>query len=347
MPERKDGDKTIVTGYSGGSHFPRTEAETELFWEADGTSKDGPFTIEGSIYGRLLKFIGPGEVGGVVVGRGDITLKNHGDKLQRFLRGMTAQGSITVASNPRKLENTLMGGLNNTRYVIRGDITANDKIILEDTIVFGSVRAKKIELRQCIVIGTLGDSNTESIDIMASSILHYHAKEVTFRGPCTFLDATGVSLYKPICQPHHIGQTKYPSDLRYYPVFRNKTAFTLGNQNWTEQSTWSKEYIQSKITPKSDFKQLNSKASPVAHSKARDSSFYALSLGGRILDFRPVEQSIKVFRKMLQEGLEFEHYTDAWRATVVERWGTKDEMTTDEKLLMKWITTPVSPEHSF
>lgn len=347
MPERKDGDKTIVTGYSGGSHFPRTEAETELFWEADGTSKDGPFTIEGSIYGRLLKFIGPGEVGGVVVGRGDITLKNHGDKLQRFLRGLTAQGSITVVSNPRKLESTLMGGLNNARYVIRGDITANDKIILEDTIVFGSVRAKKIELRQCIVIGALGDSNTESIDIMASSILHYHAKEVTFRGPCTVLDATGVSLYKPVCQPWSIGQTAYPSDLRYYPVFRNKTKFTLGNQHWTEQSTWSKEYIQSKIVPKSDFKQLSSNASPVEHSKARDSSFYALSLGGRILDFRPVEESIKVFRKMLQEGLEFEHYSDAWRATVVERWETKDEMTNDEKQLMKWITTPVSPEHSF
>lgn len=342
MPERKDGNKIIVTGYSGGSHFPRTEAETELFWEANGNSSDGPFSIDGSIYGRLLEFNGPGEVGGVVVGRGDITLSNHTNKQQRFLRGITAQGSISVVSNPRKLDDTLMGGLDNARYIIRGDITASDKVSLEDTIVFGSIKAKRIELRHCIIIGTMGSEETENIDVMASSILHYHSKEITFRGPCTFLDAMGVSLYKPIFQPWSIGQTAYKFDLRYYPVFRQKVGFTLGNQHWTDESKWSSEYVQAKINTKTDFKELQGSISPITEKNTRNKSFYALSIGGRILDFRPVEASVKTFRRMLQEGLEFEHYTEAWRATVVERWDTQDLLTTDEKQLMKWITKPVS-----
>ena len=39
MPERRDGDRIIVTGYSSGSHFPREQKLMQYSWEANGSSK--------------------------------------------------------------------------------------------------------------------------------------------------------------------------------------------------------------------------------------------------------------------------------------------------------------------
>jgi hypothetical protein len=349
MPERKDGDRIIVTGDSGGSHFPKLEADTQYFWEADGTSSDGPFRIRDSVYGRKLRFTGPGEVGGVVVGRGDIILENHTDKPQRFLRGISAQGSLDTVKDPRKLEDTLINGLDKARYIIRGNVFAEDKIVLEDAIVFGNIQAKIIEVRHCIIIGAMGGEGTEKINVYASSILHYHAKQVTFYGPCNLLDAMGVSLEEPdATQSYEVGQTIYQSDLRYYPVFRKDTGFTLGNSSWKDESSWTSSYKKARIDPRADFKKVNGfrDFDGDINDENTEKHCYVFTLGGRILNFLPVSESIQAFRTMLKEGLEYEHYTPEYRALVKQKWKTSGVLTKDEQAIMHQITSQVQMSKS-
>ena len=126
MAERVDGDRITVTGYSGGSHFPREQKQMNFNWEADGTSTEGPFQIDGSVYGRSMRFIGEGTVTGSILGRGDVKLENHTEGKQRFMSGLSVNGNLVAKSRGGALQESLVGDLTKADYILRGDVLATN-----------------------------------------------------------------------------------------------------------------------------------------------------------------------------------------------------------------------------
>lgn len=339
MYERKnimqvEGNTIKITGYNHGSHFPSSKDEIFRFWVADGTSSAGPFQILGSVYGREPKFYGPGEVEGSILGRGTITLENKSKDVQRFLSGMMCNASIITTFDPQPIEETLTASLDNVRYVFRGNVQAQNKVELSNAIIFGNIKATTISLHNCIVVGMIGDQNTEQVDIHASTIMHYQTKNVNFFGPCTLLEGLGTSLDFPGQQPLMIpGHGAFDCDIRFYPLYREVPGFQLGNKNWLSQEHWSEEYQSAKIFLDKDVKEK------VVEIDSREEKYHMLSLGGRILDLSKVEKSIKNFRLMLQQGLEFFHYSPEYKSVAQQSWA--DNLTEDEQRLMKLLTSPI------
>ena len=330
-----EGNTIKITGYNHGSHFPSSKDEIFRFWVADGTSSAGPFQILGSVYGREPKFYGAGEVEGSILGRGTITLENNTKGIQRFLSGMMCNASIVTNFDPQPIQETLTGSLDNVRYVFRGNVQAQNKIELSNAIVFGNIKATSISLHNCIVVGMIGDQNTEKVEIRASTVMHYQAKQVTFFGPCTLLEGLGTSLDFPGQQPLVIpGYEGEDCDIRFYPLYRELPGFQLGNKTWISQENRSEEYQSAKIDFDKDVKEK------VVEIDSKEEKYHMLSLGGRILDLSKIEKSIKHFRLMLQQGLEFFHYSPEHKAVVQQSWA--DNLTEDEQRIMKLLTSPIT-----
>jgi len=329
MTERIDGDRVIVSGVSQGAHFPRTREHMMYRWSADGRGPEGPFQISGPVFGRSLQFLGPGAVGGPVCGAGDVHLQNHTDGMQRFLGGISATGSVKVASRGGDLQETLVGDLQSADVVLRGEVIA-DQVWLENTIVFGNVHARRITVIGCVVFGALVAD--EVLSVVASSVLHYHAPSVRFGGPCMMLNAMGESTKRPMLGHWRDGAgTVHHGEICLYPACRDSDEAPLTRRPWEiDDPERGRLYLEH------DWVTVPAQVG----DDGAEQSLVVLSIGGRALDFRSLRESLGAIRLMLRTGLEYEHYNPATRAEV-QRWWRDGKLTRDERLLMRLITEPV------
>jgi hypothetical protein len=340
MPERRDGDRIIVTGYSPGSHFPRSETSIPYAWEANGLGKDGRYIIPGSVYGRQLRFVGPGDIGGPILGRGDVELKASGDGLQRFLAGVAANGS--VASPPRHdgLRDSLVADIRKASHVIRGDVLAQN-VYLENAVIFGNVEANNVTLRHCIIFGAA--IAREQLHVVASTVFYYHARDVRFEGPCALVQAMGVSQSKPEFLPYTDPKSQtWPSDLRLYPLLRTDGAKPMTNRPWVDKTSG---YSQAKLYPEHDWvkRPIVEKVQRAVSGKfeivEREEERWVLSLGGRILDLSRLGRVLDDMYTLLKSGLEFVHYDPQLQNETLKQW--KSIATPDELWMLERATTPV------
>lgn len=339
MPERRDGDRTVVTGKSAGSHFPRTHEMLQYAWTADGTTTDGPYRIPGSVYGRDLVFEGPGEVDGPVLGRGDIAIRPAArpNGRQRFACGVAATGSVVVDGATAPLTESLVRDLAAADVVVRGDVLASS-VRLRNTIVFGNVEAARVHLDRCIVVGAVVAK--EIVTVAASSILYYHAPRVTFEGPCTLLHAMGESHEPPVFAAYEdAGGQVWPASVVYYPAVRAANGAGLTQQPWAPRPDAANRAV---LKPGVDWVRVEADV-PVA--KLRDGRMateterqtrHVLTIAGRCLDFRPVARSIDALAFLLRSGLEWEHYGPRVREEVRALW--QGNLTPEEQVLMRMVT---------
>jgi len=332
--ERVDGDRITVTGYSGGSHFPREEKQLNYTWEADGYSKEGPFQIDGSVYGRNMRFLGPGIITGSVLARGDVKLDNHSEGAQRFQAGLSVNGNIVAKSRGASLESSLTGGLDNVDYVLRGDVLANN-VVLENAIVFGNIQANKIHLTSCIVFGAL--IAKETLTVTATTLLYYHAPEIVFEGPCVLMNAMGESNVPPVFATYEDGGGNlWDADVRFYPILRNSGNCSITNRPWLPKTPF---YEVSLLFPETDWVRVDVAPSNPEEEEEDCNERYVLTIAGRALNFKNLEGQLEDIYQMLKSGLEFEHYHPNTQQEVRRVW--EEICTEDEKLLMNIVNAPL------
>jgi hypothetical protein len=301
MPETVEGDRVIVSGTSASCFFPRTEQETSFIREFDGRGPAGPFDLGGSVYGRRLQFIGPGECRGVVLGRGDLLLDaSRPGERQRFLGSVSANGGIEVKVPPLPVRDTVSGDVRQASVIVRGDVVG-DTVQLRNTVVVGNVHGSNVRLTNCVIFGAVVAS--EQLTVQASTLLYYHCRSVTFEGPCLMLHAMGESARPPVFAPWEDPSGEvFAADVRYYPPIRGQEGGDLGNRPWkrTDGATMSR------LFPNADWVTVET----VRHGdQAKPASRTALTIAGRALNLVALQLSTSQMVTMLKIGFEFDHYT--------------------------------------
>jgi hypothetical protein len=314
MPEKRQGDRIVVTGSSAGSHFPKKQAEIHLGFEADGRTAAGPFSIDGAVYGRNLRFRGPGTVMGPVLGRGDITIEAEPGGPVRFLSGVHASSSIVAVGAPRKLQDTLVASAGSAGLVVRGD-AIGDHVMIEDAVVFGCIRARTVVLRRCIVFGQV--LAREQATLVATTFMAYEAPRVSFEGPCCALFALGSSHEAPEFREFTDGAgRRWPCDIRFYPAFRSEQT-PVSNRPWSPGAD-PNEYAQSGLYPPdwicADLDRKREDGSVFSQRR------FALTVAGRALNFETLSDRMRKLVWMLRTALEIPHYGPDATQRVQQAW---------------------------
>ena len=318
MSERQDGDRIIVTGYSGGSHFPRTQAATQFAFEANGLSPEGPFCIDGSVYGRDLRLRGPGEIAGPVLGRADVTLHNHGGKPQRLLGGLHASGNIAAVSRGQPLERSLVGRLAGADYVIRGDVIG-EHVNLENAVVFGNVRGRQVRVTTSIVLGQL--LATEAAHIVASTFLAYDAPRVHLEGPCCALYASGTSSSAPEWAPYRDGAGKsWRAEVMFRPALQVCGYEPLTNRPWETEAHAGARLHPSDWVRVDAERQISKLRDGKLETERQPTERHVLSVAARALNFGVLGEHLEKMKWMLKTALEFEHYHPRTQEELRRRW---------------------------
>lgn len=317
MTERIDADRIVVTGRSAGSHFPRTQAVMQYRFEADGSSPEGPFDIDGSLYGRDIRFRGPGTVRGPVLGRGDITLSNASSRPQRFLGGLHSSGNVGCDGARRPPEESLVEDINHALYVIRGDVVARN-VVLRDAIVFGSVRAANVSVEYCVVFGQV--VATEQCTISCSTVMAYQAPVVELQGPCAFFFASGESLKLPSWTPHKdsLGRV-WPWSAQLYPLKSTVRQGGLTNRPWRDGEAPAPTALVTTDWVRATVVEQDSPGREGTPDKGVSGERYVLTAAARALDFSTIESSVTTIAWLFGSALEWEHYSERTREEVTRR----------------------------
>ena len=355
MSARVEGDRVVVTGSSAGSHFPRKQAEIQQRFEANGGGAEGPFLIEGSVYGRDVRFRGAGVVCGPLLGRGDVTIEPaEGRGPARFLGGLHASGNIV--STPRRggFGGSLLASIEQASRVVRGDVIA-EQVSLSDAVVFGNVRARRVKLSRCIVLGQV--VARESAVFHASTLVSYEAGEVRFEGPCAIVFPAGTSVGVPVFAPatDDLG-TELRCEIAFLPVLR---AFGSRSLVYRPAPAPGTSWAPARWLPTATETAPNQVSGAMLHAvdwvradvesrvrKVRDGKIeeatvpaerYVLSVAGRALDFSSIVPSLEHATFMLRTALEFEHYSPPVQEATHQAWTAR--CTAEERQLLRWATS--------
>jgi hypothetical protein len=339
MSERRDGDRIVVSGYSAGSHFPRTQAATQYRLELDGLSKEGAFHVDGAVYGRDLRLRGPGAVLGPILGRGDVALENHSGQVQRLMAGLHANGNVVARSRGAPLGSLLGRGLAGADYVIRGDVVA-EHVSLENAVVFGNVRGRRVRLTACLVLGQV--LATEEAVVSASTLFAYETPSIRFEGPCCALHALGSSDVPPSFADFTDGAGKrWPLQIVFYPSLFARSDGALMHR---PEGQGVHEFAQLhaadwvrvdaiKLRRRVQGERVVEERVPVER--------YVLSIAGRALNFKEISSHIERLTWMLKTVLEFEHYHPNVRQRLQREW--VERCKADERVLLELSLAP--PAH--
>jgi len=334
-------------------------------YEADGTTAAGPFFIEGSIYGRDLRFRGPGAVLGPVLGRGDITLEpTEGRPPQRFLGGLHSSGNVGSAPRKSGFAGSLLASIDNVGTVVRGDVIA-DQVSLIDAVVFGNVRGRRVKLTRCIVFGNVVAA--EAAVIGSSTILGYETgNEVRFEGPCCIMFPTGTSVEVPAFVPAvDEAGVELPCSVMFLPALLALGSSALAYRPRPEaEATWAPAswVPTADELPRKDEGVLAASLHPVdwvRHAvetevrklRGREivteivpSERYILSIAGRALDFEAIVPALRHATWMLKTAIEFDHYSPVNQTRTTEKWAA--HCRPDELKLLHWATSREAPNEN-
>ncbi len=198
MARNVTGQKIFVEGEERASVFPTNREETLKDFVLDG--RRIPFAVEGGIYSSTLLLRGVGTLMGPAFAIGDMRLE-MGDQsgFQRLLSGVSAGHSIVSSLQARcSVDESPAAVLDGIRFVIRGDVTSCDKVVLRNTLVIGSISAPAIDLHACVVLGCLFARQAPGhIHATCSSFGLYRSRRITLEGPTTLFVAGGSSEQEP------------------------------------------------------------------------------------------------------------------------------------------------------
>jgi hypothetical protein len=290
------GDRLVLTDSVEGNVFPKSERET--LFPLTIKAETGPIRIEGSLYARSLD-IGSGNitVHGPIASRGDIIV-SPGKGNFRALGGITTLSGLVIGERIVS-RRQLVDDLKECRSIVRGDIVSNQSVLLNDTVVFGSINAVNCTVINSVVLGTIYCQDHLSIEM--SSIGGYLSRGASFRGMCTLFNAIGESIDKPQFLTYEdLDNSFIDSSIHFYPALRAQAGMRLSRDHVADMT-------MSILYPDVDWVAINAEPDPRS-SVQTPSERWVLSIGSRIADFTKIDEASFSLSEMLRVGFEFSHY---------------------------------------
>jgi len=292
----------VLSSSVDGNVFPKSERETIFPLSIDADSE--PIEIKGSIYARSLD-VGGGSitVHGPIAAQGDVIVSAKNGRFQA-LAGITSLSGVIVGEKTIS-GNQLVDDISDCRAIVKGDIVSNKSILLNNTVVFGSINAVNCTIVNSIVLGTIHCQDQLSVEM--SSLGGYLCKDTIFRGVCTLFNALGESAEKPLFLPYEdIDGSLVECSVHLYPAFRSNGGMRIARDKVSNDDL-------SALYQDVDWIAVTADPDPLSND-ALPSRRWVLSIGGRIADFTKINQAAESLAEMLRVGFEFSHYNPEFRS---------------------------------
>ena len=344
MARNISGDKIVVTGEESGALFPTNREECYKDVYVDGTNKF--FNVNNSAFSPNLKMSGAGTIRGAVFASKNLRLENDGNLgVQCFLSGLSSHDSIIAESlGDNKITSGVSNGIENAKFVVRGDIVCGNKVSLQNTVVIGSVYANLIELHNSIVFGTVKAEN--SLKATCSGLGMFRAKRVDFNGPTKIYTASGFSLDEPTFNSYEELETDYPCKLYYDPLCR---FYKIAIEDWlSPELSQNADDIDKVLLKKRDFIKVDNTQAiskifnnvPVElEGYGRLQTAYFLGIEGRALNMSPVYDNNKAFNTIINGIFAYEHLINEKREELKKIWN--EYMSKEEVKIMNLVTNGI------
>ena len=298
MSIKEIADRLILEESISGNIFPKTERE--ILFPLTIKPQLGTLQIEGSIYARSIEVeAGHVIVHGPIASQGDIVIKTHDGFFQAQAGLTTLAGLVIGEKTPTR--DQLVDGCVECRALIKGDIISNQSIVLNNSIVFGSIKAVNCTLINSIVLGTIHCE--DQLNVQMSSLGGYMCREATFLGICMLFNALGESINRPLFLPYEdvTGEVITPS-IHLYPALRESCGMRI-------TSEVAKDHPESLLYPDVDWIEIEARSHDPQLRDETPKPFWVLSIGGRIADYSKISNSVESLSEMLRVGFEFNHYS--------------------------------------
>jgi hypothetical protein len=307
-----DKNNVILTGEMEGSFYPSCQSEILR----DVVLKK-PYYLKGGIFSQNLKNSGGGTVTGPVLASAEVTLSPPAKKKEplRFLSGISATISIAVEEEAKSLKETVIGNMINAGLIIRGDVVS-DMVKLENALIFGNIRGRRITVVNSIIIGSL--LAEDELLVENSKFVSFSGGHVVLRGinGCYLPYGTSLEPIKFENVSDSQGKT-IPYQLRYLAIKNPKDK--EGKGKW--MGSFSDGSGDNKAA--SDPALVLGPGDIKKHKTKDGKDIYALNIARRALDLAPVEEEIKTIEEFLTGILMYEHLDKSSQERERKEWAKK------------------------
>lgn len=319
-------DRLILEGSIEGNIFPKSERD--VLFPLTIKPGDQPIEVAGSIYARSIEVEnGQAIIHGPIASRGDILIHRNSGCF-KAKAGITTLSGLVIGEKSSS-ENQLVNDCSQCRALIKGDIVSNQSVVLNNSIVFGSIKAVNCTLTNSIVLGTVHCE--DHLTVQMSSIGGYISREASFEGVCTLFNSLGETQQRPMFLPFEDISGKIISNsMHLYSALRNHCGMRI-----TEEV--ANQNPLSKLFPDVDWICINAQSG--SNEADENGGFYeethVLSIGGRIADYTKLNDATDALTEMLRVGFEFEHYAPETKRKQLER--IQSRLTNSEKAILQSI----------
>ena len=321
-------DRLILEGSVEGNIFPKSERD--VLFPLTIKPRDQPIEVAGSIYARSIE-VENGQViiNGPIASRGDI-LVHRNSGCFKAKAGITTLSGLVIGEKSSS-EDQLVSDCSQCRALIKGDIVSNQSVVLNNSIVFGSIKAVNCTITNSIVLGTVHCE--DHLTVQMSSIGGYISREANFEGICTLFNSLGETQQRPMFLPFEDVSGKIiPNSMHLYSALRNQCGMRI-----TEEA--ARQNPLSELFPDVDWICINAQNgnNETAESGEFYEETYVLSIGGRIADYTKLNDATDALTEMLRVGFEFEHYAPETKRKQLER--IESRLTNSEKAILQSVCT--------
>lgn len=317
-------DRLILEGSIEGNIFPKSEREV-LF---PLTIKPGDQSLEvaGSVYARSIEVeTGQAVIHGPIASRGDILIHSNSGCFKANA-GITTLSGLVVGEKEISA-NQLVNDCSQCRALIKGDIVSNQSIVLNNSVVFGSIKAVNCTLTNSIVLGTVHCE--DHLTVQMSSLGGYISREVSFEGVCTLFNSLGESQQRPMFLPYEdISGIIIANSMHLYSALRDNCGMRITAENANQNHL-------SKLFPDVDWICINAQNTSNNYDEEAGlyEETYVLSIGGRIADYSKLSDATNALSEMLRIGFEFGHYAPETKRKQLEK--IEPRLTTSERAILQ------------
>lgn len=291
-------DRLILNGSIEGNVFPKAERDVLFPLTIKPESQD--IAVQGSIYARAID-VEPGNVlvHGPIASRGDVIVHQNAGRFQA-MGGITTLSGLVIG-NKNLSTNQLTNNCNECRGFIKGDIVSNQSVVLNNCIVFGSIKAVNCTITNSIILGTIHCE--DHLTIQMSSLGGYVSRDVNFEGVNMLFNALGESRNKPNFVPYEdLDGSIISASLHLYPAARGSCGMRM-------TTDLAKQHTLSILYPDVDWINVHAQTNEATDQGPVYTDTWVLSLGGRIADYSKLSDATNTLSELLRIGFEFNHYS--------------------------------------
>jgi cytoskeletal protein CcmA (bactofilin family) len=268
------GNTTEINGDYSGSIYPTKQAE--IMEEINLTSS---FKVKGGVFSKNIKFNGKGSISGSVYASNEISIvpPDKNELAYKLSSGLFAGSTISVLDSNHIA--TMPTDLDKNMMIVKGDVVS-DIVQLERTTVIGNIRARKVFLKDCSVIG--GVYADEELVLDSCRLIFFTSGNCSIKNQNFFWMPYGIS-----------------SNLFNFVDDNAKIIFTgFGDLNPIDLG---KDDIH------------------ISENEEGD-TIYSISLARRAWDLSSLESNFKRIEAFLKSFLIFEHLDEESKSIALENW---------------------------